>query len=610
MEMTRKELRKTRKELSTLKKEWMKFKDVAKKTGKAAAKSFGKNFKSAAVFTLKEFSRGALNALGDRWARSLGMKGKKGGKNFGKKAKQAAKQELNAGGGIAQGIKLNMGAMAVVGAAGLAAAAVAQFKDGLDGAIEGERLQISFNALSADGAGGERIFQKLRSEALRTGVEIADMASSIQRFMALNFAEEDAIQLNKSLLDIAGSLGMTNTEAALLGSALAQVKAKGVASMEELRQQIAEKGVPVFQMLAEKLGKTEGEIIKMVSAGKIGADTVIEAFQNLEGPLARFEGGSERMGKSAGGLFARIKQHALDVKRIFVSGLLPELKPFLEDRIEFLEKLKKGAAEWGAKMGQVIGQVKAMFTALNIAEVLALASLKLQQGFAAAFDVAARGAVALVKTLQDDSFATLLQRAALTFKETMLKAVSEIFASIAGNFGGKIQKNLEASSRLMWNTGDLAAARREHIESESAGKPGVGQRYMENYRAQGRIVQLGKWEKQQIAQYEARIRHQRKVDLAKRKGGDEDAPTPSRASKPTAQKSSFDPTAGVASGLANAISRITGGGAIIMDKKKLDAAEGTRKAAEETAKATKQIAKNTKKPRGGDSTIKAQLVLG
>jgi tape measure domain-containing protein len=611
MEMTRKELRATRKELSTLKKEWTQFTAVANKTGKAAAKGFGKSFKTAAKFTLKEFARGALNAVGQRWVESLGRKGTKGGRAFGKRAKQAAKQEMNASGGIASGIKLNMGAMAVIGAAGLAAAAVAQFKNGLDSAIEGERLEISFNALSPDGAGGSRIFEKLRKEALRTGVEISDMASSIQRFMALGFAESDALQLNKSLLDIAGSLGMTNSEAALLGSALAQVKAKGVASMEELRQQIAEKGVPVFQMLAEKMGVTEAEIIKMVSAGKIGADTVIEAFQNLEGPLSRFRGGSDRMGKSAGGLFSRIKQHAIDLKRIFVTGFLPDLKPFLEDQIGFIERLKTGAEEWGKKMGDVIGNIRAMFTALSLGEILELAALKLKKGLLNALDLAARGAAALMEAMQDDSFERMLKRAALTFKETLLGAISEALLAMGEGAGGVLGARLETAGNLAGI--QSAKAKGELLEHgrNSEGQKSFAEALRENFKKQGRIVPgLSKGDLEFEKGYEDLIRKQNEANRAARKAAEEDSAPAAAGSTSTTQKNSVSNPAGpLGSGLANAISRITGGGTIVMDKQ-LAAMEGTRKAAEKTAEATATLVKNTKPPRGGKNSVKAGLVLG
>lgn len=596
MQMTRAELRETRRELAQLKKGWEKFTEVASRTGKAAARGFGKNFKKIAVFTLTEFARGALPAIGQRWVESWGQKGTAGGRRYGKRFKRAAKQELEStsgGGGVAGGLTLNLGALKIIGAGALGAMVVGQVKSSLKSAFEQERLELSFDALSTDGAGGARIFEALRTQALRTGVEIEGMASSIQRFMALGFAESDAMELNKSLLDIAGSLGMTQTEAELLGSALAQVKAKGVASMEELRQQIAEKGVPVFQVLADKLKRDEDEIIAMVSRGEIGADTVIEAFQNLEGPLERFRGGADRMGMTAGGLFARLKQEALDLKREFGEELIPELKPLLQDGIDWVRSMKDEAAAFGDKMAEVMGRIRAMFRALSLPEVLSYAALNFQKLLVDALDLAARGAAALMETLKDDSFSRMMERAALNFKLVMYSVLEEAMGTLRSTVGessqmGKRLGNAEHNAHWLAET---ARAEMEAQDAEGRNRPGALETFMEKFKEQGRILELGAWEQQKLLDYRNRINRQRMEDLGDRVEPDR-APAGSGSRKAPEQKpGGMDGI--VAGGLANALSRIGGGPATIIMDQQLSTQKKIQSAAEKTAAAAVKIAQNT-----------------
>jgi tape measure domain-containing protein len=195
---------------------------------------------------------------------------------------------------------------------GAVAGAAGAFKS-LTVAAEAERSAIAFEAMLGSAKGSAEMMQYLADESKRTGVGVGVMEQNIKRLIANGMGAEDAKELTRSLLDVSGTLGMSSAEAGLLGSALAQVKAKGVASMEELRQQIAERGVPIFEVLSQKIGVTTGELIKMVSEGKVSADTVIDAFKNLEGPLAKFRGGADKMAGTASGAFARMKAELVDL---------------------------------------------------------------------------------------------------------------------------------------------------------------------------------------------------------------------------------------------------------------------------------------------------------
>jgi len=487
----------------------------------------------------------------------------------------------------------------IIGAGVLAAAIATQLTSSLQSAISQERLNISFDALSLDGSGGARIFEELRTQALRTGVEIEGMASSIQRFMALGFAEDDAMQLNRSLLDIAGSLGMSTSEAAGLGMALAQVKAKGVASMEELRQQIAEKGVPVFEVLAAKMGVTEQAIISMVSAGKIGADTVIEAFQNLEGPLARFEGGAERMGNSAGGLFARLQQEFLDLKREFSEELLPQLKPLLATAIEYVRSMKDEASAFGERMKAVLEEVRAMLGALNLHEHLAYGILKFQQGLVVALDFAARGIKSVMDAFGDTQFQTAMEKAVFIFRQGMLTAIADIFYSFKDSklFGGSAEKIATGIK----GTVNKAGADPNNPLNKPEG-PGMMEIIKKNFEEQGSIIELGPWEKQAIEQYEKRIRDKKQKNREEDAAAEENAPRPAGETAPAAAAASGGGSV-IAGGLANALSRISGGPNTIIMERTLNVAKKTQEAAEKTATAVEKIARNTNPRRGGQPTF-------
>lgn len=241
--------------------------------------------------------------------------------------------------------------LGLLGAGGAAFLAFSQIKGGSDLAGDFERVNIALEALTGSAAKGRAVMEEMQRTWAATGVEVAEQAGTIQKFLALGFSSDDAIRLQRNVLDIAGAVGMTSAEASLLGSALAQVKAKGVVSMEELRQQIAEKGVPVFEALADRLGVTQAQLMKLVEDGKVPAQELLDIFLNMEGGFARFRGGAERLGATWGGMLARIRGLWAMVRADFMAPINDALKPALLGGIKLLE----GMREQAKAMGRVVG---------------------------------------------------------------------------------------------------------------------------------------------------------------------------------------------------------------------------------------------------------------
>jgi tape measure domain-containing protein len=585
------EIRETRRELARLNS------DLAKLGSEGAnkGKTFGQKFKNAALTGIKEMAKGAAAEVGVKLVQKFFSTGESGGKSYGRGFKKAAKKELDtlSANPAAAGMKgLNVGALPVIGAGILAAAIASQVGAALQPALEKERLQISFNALSADGVGGSRIFEALRSDAMRTGQEIESMASTVQRFLGLGFAEEDALKLQDSLLDIAGALGMTTTESALLGSALAQVKAKGVASMEELRQQIAEKGVPVFQVLAEKIGVSEAAIIDMVSTGKLGADTVIEAFMNLEGPLERFRGGADRLAASAGGLFERMARQGEDLKRAFGEALIPELKLVLTDSIGLIERMKAGAAEFGKIFADGIGWVATALDELSLFEMLRYAAAAFREGMWQAFDLTQKGAYALVKTLAGDEFENAMTRGALAFKAIMLAVMKEIAGAMKmimpDNYVGRKMRgffgNAEASLE-----GGATAASDAFVSLPRTDWQKVADSIKENFKNAPSAMEFSGYQNQTLDEFNAkmkagRARRQQRITAA----GAAETPTQRTGGSSAAITTAPQMGGLLAGGLANAISRISGGASTLLMTRQLDVLREVKTATNKTAAAAEK----------------------
>jgi tape measure domain-containing protein len=205
-----------------------------------------------------------------------------------------------------------------------------------------EGLVMAFNALSADGNGGLRVFREMEKQALKTGVAIDSQSGSLRKLMAMGLDENKALALNRSFLDIGGAIGATTQEIGLIGTAVAQVYSKQTAQMEELRGQLGERGVPIMAALQKSLGmESPDELFKAIKAGAVTGDQVVDVFLKMAGPFDKLRGGADRGALTLSGMFARLSQEAKAFKRIIGAELIPVLKPHIQAALDRMKALRE-----------------------------------------------------------------------------------------------------------------------------------------------------------------------------------------------------------------------------------------------------------------------------
>ena len=287
-------------------------------------------------------------------------------KSFGSKSGRSAGKAMGKGmrGGVA-GAMLSIAktitkAMAAIGlAAGVVFARTIQ--KAVTEAGQVEAAEMRFNILTGDVEKSNKVLTVLRQTAMRTGITFEAMAGNVSKFMAFGFSPEKAMELNKGILDVGGAVGMTNTDMKLLGVALSQVAAKGVGSMEELRQQIAEKGIPIFKALEEQLGVTGAELNKMIQEGKVSADVVLGLFTDVakgKGPLKDFAGGADKMATTFQGKVGRMRAHWSEFLKRFGAPIIEVLKPIMDDLIQVMKGMIANADVWGKRVAAVMARLE------------------------------------------------------------------------------------------------------------------------------------------------------------------------------------------------------------------------------------------------------------
>lgn len=211
-----------------------------------------------------------------------------------------------------------------------------------------QQMQQGLQAITGSAEQANAVVKALRENAVRTGADLQGSLSTTTKFIGMGFSPADAVKMNASIQDIAGTLGLSQARATELGDALVQVQSKGVVSMEELRQQIAEKGIPVFDELAKKMVVSTSQLIDMVEKGKVPSKELIDIFLNLEGGFAKFAGGAEKATATMPGAIGKLKAVWNDLLVTVGSPINDALTPVINQ----LSARLMGLADEGSTFGQ------------------------------------------------------------------------------------------------------------------------------------------------------------------------------------------------------------------------------------------------------------------
>lgn len=166
----------------------------------------------------------------------------------------------------------------------------------------------------------------LRSTAQFAGQSFTGLGESYSKFAAsalqVGLSTATVQKTFASVATAAGNLGLSSDQAKRALEALSQIASKGVASMEELRQQLGDALPGVLPLLAQQLGLTTQELNKLVESGQLLASEAIPAIAASLTKLAP-AGGSPVQGLVAE--WERFKNVVTETTSLFAAGALGDI---------------------------------------------------------------------------------------------------------------------------------------------------------------------------------------------------------------------------------------------------------------------------------------------
>ncbi len=162
--------------------------------------------------------------------------------------------------------------------------------------------------------------------------------------------------LTKYLSSAADAAAVAGIDLQEMGAIFNKVATKNKATNEVLTQ-LAERGIPIYQYIADSIGKTTEEVTNMASKGQIDLKTFQTAVESHIGGAAKSIGSKTITGaiKNIGASISRIGANFLgsaDDGNSFAGKVLPALNKITEG----LGKVEGKTKEWGAKFGETVGK--------------------------------------------------------------------------------------------------------------------------------------------------------------------------------------------------------------------------------------------------------------
>jgi len=215
-------------------------------------------------------------------------------------------------------------------AAGAAALGIASVKMNADM----EMVTRAFEVLTGSADKAKEHIAQLEKFAATTPFELPGLLEASKKLQAYGFQTEAVIPIMRTVGDAAMAVGLGQEGIDRITLALGQMNAKGKVSAEEMRQ-LAETGLPAWDMLAKGIGVSVPEAMERAKKGTIDAKTGITAL--LTGLDSRFNGMMDKVAGEIPQSFSNMQDS--------VKSIMRTLGASITETFDLKAKMK-GAADW------------------------------------------------------------------------------------------------------------------------------------------------------------------------------------------------------------------------------------------------------------------------
>lgn len=198
------------------------------------------------------------------------------------------------------------GVMAATAIGSIAAVGTAIFNTGLSAVKASSQMkqyEVAFSTMLKSQEKGRAMLTDLQNFAVETPFDVQGVVSTSQKLMAFGVEADKVVDTMRILGDATAAFGGNTELLDRMGYALGQMRVSGRLNAQDMNQ-LANAGIPAWEMLAEAAGKSVAEVRKASEQGLIDGQMAADVI--MAGMQERYSGAMEAMSQEVGGLWSSI----------------------------------------------------------------------------------------------------------------------------------------------------------------------------------------------------------------------------------------------------------------------------------------------------------------
>ena len=214
-------------------------------------------------------------------------------------------------------------------------------------AADMEQNRIAFTTMLGSAEQADKFLRELAAFAEKTPFEFTGLVASSKKLLAFGFQAKEIIPIMTKIGDAVSAVGGSAEVLDRVTLAFGQMKTKGFVSAEEMKQ-LAEAGIPAWEMLAKVIGKDLPTTMKLAEDKALDANAAIEGM--LSQMTEKYGGMMEKQSKTITGMLSNIKDKSGSIMRDMGEEITKavDLKSKMQGSLDFLDEFASRVKSSGA----------------------------------------------------------------------------------------------------------------------------------------------------------------------------------------------------------------------------------------------------------------------
>lgn len=215
-----------------------------------------------------------------------------------------------------------------------------------------ESQSVAFETMLGSAEAAQGLMEQIKEFSASTPFQLPQLNEASAKLISFGVSHDEVIEKMRML----GDASMGNSQSLeTLADVYGKVKVSGRASMEDINR-IADRGVAIYESLAETMGINESQVRKFVETGKVGFSQVDAAFKQMTSEGGKYYGMMDKASQTLAGRLSTLK----DRFTLIIGQMGDEMSPAFKNLIDAIGLTTESGgvlATIFAKIGQSISVV-------------------------------------------------------------------------------------------------------------------------------------------------------------------------------------------------------------------------------------------------------------